>query len=298
MPPSSAAAWRVDCRAVGPQPERPTPARVRPTPAPQLKLVPKEHGASFMSVHSLLLGVVAGFAAGGDDWVGLGLAVAFGALFLPLTAAVSVITQPRVAGVARRRAAVVGAALAVVGALALVHGPVPELLALGAIAAGCGGVYTASRARTGGRSIPSQVAAIASISLLAPLAWLLIAGATDRWPLSAVAAFVAFGGTVPYVRERVRRRRFPQLTLAERIRGGEIALVWQAVALGGAIWLAEAGVVHPLVPVAFLPGATKTALALIRPETKPPMQRIGYLETAISTLFAILAGIGLGIAPP
>lgn len=264
---------------------------------PELKLVPKEHGASFMSVHSLLLGIVAGLAAGGDDWAGLVLALAFGALFLPLTAAVSVITQPRLARAARRRATVLGAAFAAVGTLALVNGPVPELLWLGGFGVALGGIYAASRARTGGRSVPSQLSAIASIALLAPLAWLLVAGPTDRWPLSAPTAFLAFGGTVPYVRERVRRRRFSTITLAERIRGGSVALGWQAVALGGAVALALADVVHPLVPIAFLPGATKVVVAIVRPETKPPIRRIGYLETAISTAFAILAGIGLGIAP-
>lgn len=264
---------------------------------PELKLVPKEHGASFMSVHSLLLGIVAGLAAGGDDWAGLVLALAFGALFLPLTAAVSVITQPRLARAARRRTTILGAAFAAVGTLALVHGPVPELLWLGGSGVALGGLYAASRARAGGRSVPSQLSAIASIALLAPLAWLLVAGPTDRWPLSAPTAFLAFGGTVPYVRERVRRRRFATMTPAERIRGGSVALGWQAVALGGAVALALADVVHPLVPIAFLPGATKVVVAIVRPETKPPIKRIGYLETAISTAFAILAGIGLGIAP-
>ncbi len=259
--------------------------------------MPKEHGASFMSVHSLLLGVVAGFAAGGDDWAGLALALAFGVLFLPLTAAMSVITQPRLAAAARHRAAILGSLFAVVGALALLHGPLPELLVLGAVGVVLGGLYGLSRARTGGRSVPSQLAAIVSISLLAPLAWILIAGPTARWPLAAPAAFLAFGGTVPYVRERVRRRRFAELTLAERLGGGAVALGWQMVALGAAVGLALTGVVHPLLPLAFLPGATKTASALIRPERKPPIKRIGYLETAISTVFAVLAGIGLGIGP-
>jgi YwiC-like protein len=259
--------------------------------------VPKEHGASFMSVHSLLLGVVAGLAAGGDDWAGLMLALAFGALFLPLTAAVSVITQPRLARAARRRAAVLGTLFAAAGGLALVHGPLPELLWLGIAGVALGGMYAIGRVRTSGRSVPSQLSAIASIALLAPLAWLLVAGPTDRWPLSAPTAFLAFGGTVPYVRERVRRRRFATMTLAERVRGGWVALVWQGVALGVAVALALAGVVHPLVPIAFLPGATKVAVALGRPETRPPIKRIGYLETGISTVFAVLAGIGLGISP-
>jgi hypothetical protein len=259
--------------------------------------VPKEHGASFMSVHSLLLGVVAGFAAGGDDWLGLALALGFGALFLPLTAAVSAITQPRLAAAARRRTMALGAAFAGLGALALVHGPVLEILLIGAVGAGLAGLYGLARRATGGRSVLSQLTAIASISLLAPLAWLLIAGPTDRWPLSAAVAFVAFGGTVPYVRERVRRRRFPAMTLSERLRGGAVAIAWQVVAVATSLTLAAAGAVSVLVPIAFLPGAIKTVVALAGPERRPPIQRIGYLETVVSTVFAVLAGLGLGIQP-
>lgn len=281
---------------MGTHPDGSGPASAR-TGAPELKLVPKEHGASFMLVHSLLLGIVAGFAAGGEDWTGLGLAVAFGALFLPITAAISVITQPRLAAAARRRTSILGGLSALVGALSLVHGPATELLGLGGTGVVLGGLYTLARARTGGRSIPAQLAAIASISLLAPLAWVLIAGPTDRWLLAAPAAFLAFGGTVPYVRERVRRRRFAEMTLAERLRGGGVALAWQAVALTSASMLALAEVAHPLLPIAFVPGAVKATFALVRPETKPPIKRIGYLETAISTGFSIVAGIALGTAP-
>jgi hypothetical protein len=259
--------------------------------------VPKEHGASFMSVHSLLLGVVAGFAAGGDDLAGLALALALGVLFLPLTAAISVITQPRLAAAARRRAAALGTAFAALGALALLHGPDAQLLAVGAAGTLLAAVYGIVRRSTGGRSVPSQLAAIASISLLAPTAWLLIAGPTDGWPLSGAAAFLAFGGTVPYVRERVRRRRFPAMTLAERLRGGAVAIAWQLVALTLTASLAASGEIHPLVVLAFLPGAVKTVVALTRPETRPSIKRIGYLETAISTIFAVLAGIGLGLGP-
>jgi hypothetical protein len=259
--------------------------------------VPKEHGASFMSVHSLLLGIVAGFAAGGGDLAGLALALGFGALFLPLTAAISVISQPRSAAAARRRAAVLGALFATLGALALAHGPARELLTTGAVGVVLAGTYGLARKTTGPRSVPAQLAAIAGISLLAPLAWLLIAGPTARWALSAAVAFVEFGGTVPYVRERVRRRRFAAMTPAERLRGGATAIAWQVVALVAATTLAATGVVNPLVPAAFVPGAVKTIVALARPETKPPIARIGYLETAISTVFAVLAGIGLGIQP-
>jgi hypothetical protein len=265
--------------------------------AAELPLVPKEHGASFMSAHALLLGIVAGVAAGGRDAWGALLALAFGALFLPLAAAVSVWSHPRLGAASRRRAAVLAAVLLVAGALALLHGPARQILALGCAGAVLGGSYAAARLRTGPRSVATQLAAIAGICLLAPLAWLLVAGATIRWPLSAVAAFGSFGGSVPYVRERVRRRRFPSLTRGERLRGGLPALLWQAVALLTAGTAAAAGLVHPLVPVAFLPGAGKVAVAIARPETRPPIRRIGVVETVISSVFAVLAGIGLGVSP-
>lgn len=271
----------------------------RPGPTGTVKLgwVPKEHGVSFMSVHALLLGIVAGLAAGGHTVPGLLLAIAFECLFLPLVAAVSVWSHPRFAAAARRRVLVFGVAFALLGLLALLHGPVPQLLSLAVAGVVVGGVYALVRVRTGPRSVLTQLAAIAGISLLAPLAWLLVAGATARWPLSGPASFLAFGGTVPYVRERVRRRSLKTTTPAERLRRGAPALLWQAAAVVASSAAAITGLVNPLVAVAFLPGAVKTFVALARPETRPPIKHIGYLETALSTVFAVLAGIGLGIAP-
>ncbi len=263
----------------------------------ELPLVPKEHGASFMSIHALLLGIVAGFAAGGTNLVGLLLALGFEALFLPLTAAVSVLTHRALASRARRRALVLGLAFVALGVLALQHGPLRQLLLVGVAGAALGVVYAIFRSATGPRSVPTQLTAIASICLLAPLAWLLIAGPSVRWQLSAVAAFLAFGGTVPYVRERVRRRRLQEPALAERLLGGALALGWQAITVGVAIWAASTGLVSWLVPVAFLPGAVKTVVGIATQERRPPIKKIGFVETGVSTAFAVLAGIGLGIAP-
>jgi hypothetical protein len=249
-----------------------------------------------MAVHALLLGIVAGVSAGGRDVPGGLLAVALGALFLPLVAALSTLAHPRLAVAARRRALALGAAAAGLGLLALGHGPVRELAAVGAAGALAGGGYVLARVRAGPRSMATELVAIGGISLLAPAAWLLVAGAAGRWPLAPLAAFLAFGGTVPYVRERIRRRRGPAGSLGERLRGGLAALVWQGVALAGAGGLALSGTVGALLPVAFLPGALKTAIALARPESRPSMKRIGYLETAISTVFALLAGLALGTA--
>lgn len=269
----------------------------RPQAAASLSLVPKEHGASFMSIHALLLGAVAGTAAGGRDWAGLAIALVIGALFLPITAAISVWSHPRLAERARRRVVVLGAALAGASLLALVAGPARELIVLGAAGAVFGGAYAAARGRTGARSVPTQLAAIAGITLLAPATWLLTAGPTERWELAAPVAFLSFGGTVPYVRARVHRRKDADQELVTRLRSGATALAWQALTLALSAGLAVAGVVAALVPVAYLPGAAKTTLGIARPERKPPIKRIGYVETAVSTVFVVLAGLGLAATP-
>lgn len=267
----------------------------RPTPAPsRVGLVPREHGASLMTLHALALGTVAGLTAGYRTWQGFALVAALGLLFPPLAAAVSAWTHPRLAAAARRRGLALGTGLGLVCVLALAYGPRRELLGLGAAAAAAVGAYALARARAGARSAPAQLCAIAGISLLASVAWLLVAGPTPRWPLGAVWSFLAFGGTVPYVRERVRRRRLGAQRLIERLRGGALALGWQAVALAFAVALASAGRVTLLAAVAFVPGAVKTFLGLALPERSPPVRRIGYLETATSTAFALLAGMGLG----
>lgn len=250
-----------------------------------------------MSIHALLMGAVAGVAAGGRDWAGLAIALVIGAVFLPITAAVSVWSHPRLAGAARRRVALLGVVLAAACALALVAGPVRQLLALGVVGGVVGLAYAAARSTTGPRSVPTQLAAIAGITLLAPATWLLVAGATDRWGLAAPVAFGSFGGTVPYIRARVHRRRDPGPTLAARVRGGASALAWQAVVLVASVALAVAGTVAALVPVAYLPGAVKTGVGIAAPERRPPIKRLGYLETAVSTVFVVLAGLGLAATP-
>ncbi len=88
------------------------------------------------------------------------------------------------------------------------------------------------------------------------------------------------------------------MTPAERLRGGAASLAWQAVALLATGTAAFVGWAGPLVAVAFIPGALKAFIAIVRPESRPAIRRIGYLETVLSTLFAVLAGIGLGLGPP
>jgi hypothetical protein len=250
-----------------------------------------------MSVHALLLGIVAGIAAGGRAWAGLAVAVAIGALFLPITAAVSVWSHPRLADAARRRAGALGLVLGAACVAALLVGPARELVAIGVAGGVVGLAYGVARSKTGPRSVPTQLAAIAGITLLAPATWLLVAGPTARWELAAPVAFGSFGGTVPYIRARVRRRKDVEAPLATRLRGGALALGWQIVVLGGSAALALAGAVSTLVPTAYLPGAVKTGVGIAAPERKPKISHLGYLETAISTLFVVLAGLGLAAAP-
>lgn len=256
-------------------------------------IISREHGANLMSIHALLLGAVAGFAAGGGRPAGLLLSLAFGALFLPMAAAVSSLSRAAIAGRARRRLAELSVAFVLLSAVALAWGPVAELLAIGAAAAGIAVLYGLARTKTGARSVIAQLVAIAGISLFAPLAWLLVGGPSVGWGWSAPAAFLAFGGTVPYVRERVRRRKLSSLSATDRLRRGVPALAWQAAALSGASAATAFASMSWLVPLAFVPGAVKTVLGLARPETRPPIGRIGIVETVLSTVFAVLAGIGL-----
>jgi YwiC-like protein len=258
-------------------------------------LVPKEHGASLMSAHALLLGIAASVAVGRADLVGIAIAVAIAALFVPLAAAISVVSHIAMRAAARRRAAVLLAAEGALGVAVLLHGPVAELLVVAGVGVLVALAYAVARRRTGARSVPTQLAAIAGISLLAPVTWLLGCGARGAWPLSGVAAFLSFGGTVPYVRERVRRRRPPELGPVERIRRGGVALAWQVTALllAVVVWRLERATV--LLPAAFVPGLVKTFAGIARSERKPPIAHIGYLETAISTVFAVMAGVGFGL---
>jgi YwiC-like protein len=281
----------------GVQQTRRSTASARPTPIPRRPpLAPKEHGASFMSVHALLLGLVAAVTAGRVDVVGALLAAAITALFVPLTATISVMSHATMRDAARRRALVLAGAGTALGIAAFVHGPTSSLVWLVVAAGPVAGWYALARRRAGARAVVTQLAAIAGISLLAPATWLLCIGARGPWWLSAPAAFLSFGGTVPYVRERVRRRRTEMQPLGPRLSSAWRALAWQAAAIVGGVLAALLGGAGALLPIAFVPGAVKTATGIARRERKPPIRHIGYVETAVSTVFAVLAGIGLGVA--
>ncbi len=256
-----------------------------------------------MSVHAWIMGLVASVtwvlhSARGEAFPGLSptgilLSAAGLALFLLLAGAVSVWSHPSMRPAALGRLLGVGGGLALVATLALAHGPRGSLLTLGALALVPGAAYLLARRLTGPRSVPSQLAAIAGMAMVAPASALLASG-YPRAVLLWAAGFVAFAGTVPYVRERVRRRK-EELGLGQRVRRGSVALIWQAgaLALAGLGW--RSGVLHPLAAVAFVPGAVKTAAGILLPERRPPMSHLGYTETAVSTLFALLGGVGLGL---
>lgn len=262
--------------------------------ARRIPLISREHGANLMAVHALLLGLVAGIAAGNASWAGGLVALVFVLVFLPFGAAVSSLSRRPARRQAQRRIAYLSIGMAATGAVALAIGPVVELLAVGVATAALAGSYAAARQASGPRSVLAELLAIASISLFAPLTWLLVSGPAPAWELSAPVAFLAFGGTVPYVRERVHRRKETGLTLVVRLRRGATAVGWQAGALVFAVVATSLGSATWLLPVAFVPGAVKTVAGLAAPERRPPIKRIGILETVVSTVFAILAGIALG----
>lgn len=267
-------------------------ARTPPTAA-RLPLVSREHGANLMAVHALLLGLVGGLAAGSASALGILVAVLFLLLFLPLGAAVSALSRTPVRARARRRIVELAAGMLATGAVSLLVGPVAELVGLAVAAVALGAAYLVARRTTGHRSVVTELLAIGGISAFAPLTWLLVADATPGWELAGPVAFLAFAGTVPYVRERVHRRKETDLTLTRRLRRGMPAIAWQAVALVLAVLAAAASVATWLLPVAFVPGTIKTISGLAAPERRPPIKRIGIVETVVSTVFAIVAGIGL-----
>lgn len=248
-----------------------------------------------MAIHALLLGAVAGVTAGDPSWSGLLVAVSFVLVFLPLGAAVSSLSRVAVRRQAQRRIPFLVGGLGVAGAGALAIGPVVELAVIGVAAVFLAGAYEIARRMRGHRSVSAELLAIAGISTFAPMTWLLVSGPSPAWALSGPVAFLAFGGTVPYVRERVHRRKETDLTIAVRLRRGALAMAWQAAALASAAVAAWAGWATWLLPVAFGAGTVKTVAGLTARERRPRIQRIGIVEAVVSTVFAILAGIALGL---
>jgi hypothetical protein len=263
------------------------------TVAPKRKAapVPKEHGAWFMLGHCLLIGA---FVAGSLTFPVLLIIVASVLSFMAMQGLKQLARaiRNREHGVVVRlpKAAAGFLAVAVVaGATAVFGWNLYVLLVWGIVSLVITALYAWVLLRRKERSVLGEWLGILGLTLTAGAVW---TAGTGRLGLTAlllwVLAFLYFGGTVPYVRFRVKQMKNETARLEQRLVQARDAIVYSAITLG-IVSLAALEDIMPLIAV--LPFALSIGKALWtagRGKAPQKIAHVGYSEAVFSTIFAVL----------
>jgi hypothetical protein len=140
-----------------------------------------------------------------------------------------------------------------------------------------------------------ELLAVAGLSLLAPAAYYAATGDFDRQAAALWLPPALYGaGSILYVRMLFDRRRRAGPRGLSGARGAValyLAALWVTVAAG-----VVAGLLPPLMPVAFLPATLKISLALARRTPVDNVRRTGVVEVLHAALFAGLLVVAYAIA--
>jgi hypothetical protein len=145
--------------------------------------------------------------------------------------------------------------------------------------------------RKTGRSVMSQLIAVAGLTLTAPAAWYVATGNLDRraWLLWGLN-FLYFAGGVFYVKMHVaaavRRKLFE--TAAEKIGWGATSLVFYGGLALCVVGLAMAHLIPWLATLAFAPVVVRAAVGVGRLSSTLHIKRLGWTEVAHSVVFGVL----------
>jgi hypothetical protein len=246
--------------------------------------LPKEHGAWAMLYVPFVLGLL---VAGRVTWPVLWLLLAVSALFI---ARESLLVCWR----ARRR----GRAAQGAGRLLLVYLGIAAacglpllfvyrlwwLAPLGLIGLALLVLNGNQGAQLADRSLRSELAAIAGLTLTAPAAYYAAGGVWDAraWWLWALSA-TYFISSVFYIKLRVARLH-PQGQAATR-QAGHHCLVYHAFLLGALLLLWLTGSLPVFALVAFAPAIARAFWSLAKPAERVNLTRAGVLEIVYSLLF-------------
>jgi hypothetical protein len=262
--------------------------------------VPNDHGAYAMLIVPLLLGAILGALRGpaGEPnplLVTLFFAGALLALFLasePLAA----LARPRASTAARRRSLLwLGIYL---GLAALAGAPllvVWHRWALGwflAVPAGLMLLFLVAVKARKQRSLGVRLPAIVGLTLSGPAAYYAVTGSLDApaWGLWAACA-VYFAGTIFNVRAWFEATRQRKSGVAQpRLPAWLVSAIVLYLAAGALLVAAliGAGVLPVMAWPAFVPSVLRAGWTLWRVPIHIPIKRVGLLELAQSSLFALL----------
>ncbi len=263
--------------------------------------VPLEHGAWIWWIGPLLIGLAAGGRPGPATlWTVLGAAAAF-LIRQPIT-----LTVKTWAGRGSKRVLApalgwigVYAGLGALAAGALVGMGYRHVLWLAVPAVPMFVWYLAWLVRRPGqrRQIGLELLGSGVLALAAPAAYWTAGGAGTlaAWTLWGVC-WLQSAGSILHVYLRLAQRGLDHApSPAARLRMGAGSLGFHAAALVVAGGLAAAGVVPPLVALAFAALAGYALFGTLQPALAARPQRIGVQQLAASALFVLLAALAYGL---
>jgi hypothetical protein len=253
--------------------------------------VPKEHGAWFMLGHCLLIGA---FVSGVFRWPVLLVCAASFLVFLAMQGLKQLARgyRNRDHGIPLRVpwpsvAFLTGAAF--LGGVALIGWDLEVLLLWGGISLVLTLMYAWVLFNRKERTVLGEWIGIAGLTVSTAVVWSAGTGTLEKEALLLwVVAFLYFGGTVPYVKLRVKQMKSEGLSLSARFEIAQPALVYTAISLVAVDLAAYQRLVPWLVAVPFALSLAKVVWAVFESRGPKKIAHIGYSEAVFSTLFAIL----------
>jgi 4-hydroxybenzoate polyprenyltransferase len=181
------------------------------------------------------------------------------------------------------------AGAALLGGVALIGWDLDVLLLWGAISLVLTLIYTWVLFKRKERTVLGEWVGIAGLTVSTAVVWSAGTGTIEKEALLLwIVAFLYFGGTVPYVKLRVRQMKSKGLSLPARLEIAQPALVYTAISLVAVALAGYQKLLPWLVVVPFALSLSKVIWAVFEDRGPKKIAHIGYSEAVLSTVFAIL----------
>lgn len=258
-------------------------------------LLPREHGAWAMFIVPLVVGLAIGARRNQlDGFITTLLFVlaAFGFFLVRYPLMLLIKTRHSNAeGNVLLWSGVYGTVAFVGGVAALILTQVWELVIIGLIGGGLLGIHLWLAARRQEMSVVGQWSAIAGATLAAPGAYLLYAHRFDTTAaMLYVLSFLFFGGTVYYIKFKVREQ--PRLTSPTstwaRLFAARAPILYSLAAVLIVAMFVLMGWASPLALLAILVPLPKVLIGALERPVRVSLPRLGIIEIVHSIIFALV----------
>jgi hypothetical protein len=253
--------------------------------------VPKEHGAWFMLGHCLLIGALVSGSFGIPVLLVIAASVLVFIAMQGLKQLTRALRQREHQIPMRVPWASLGflLAAAVAGLAAVVGWDLKVLLLWGVASLVLTAVYAWVLFQRRERSLLGEWLGIFGLTMSAGTVWTAGNGGWGREALWLWAlAFLYFGGSVPYVKFRVKQMKAETTSLRSHLSYAKIALLYTFVTLAAVVFAGVNDLVPALVVVPFALSLAKVVWVTLRGQGPKRVAHVGYSEVVFSTLFAVV----------